>query len=142
MDERTIREMVVKNYEQGFHCAESILNTICELNSKDPAPFTRVVSGLRGGVGKCRQDICGALSGGAVVLGVLYGRDQGGENIDRMVEMTAEFRQRFIREFTTTVCQKVIENWQARPEYQSCRDVTAKASQILQNLIEENYIKS
>ena len=37
----------------------------------------RMVTGLGGGVGGTQQEMCGALSGGVLLIGALYGRTRG-----------------------------------------------------------------
>jgi C_GCAxxG_C_C family probable redox protein len=138
MQEDEIRQIVLKNYEQGFHCAESIARTIHELFPEQSGPVDRVASGFCGGIGRCHEDVCGALSGGVIALGSMYGREKGHGNIDRLVALSAEFRRRFVSEFDTTVCKDVIENSKRMPGTADCKDVTSCAALILFRLIEEN----
>ncbi len=137
MQEEEIRQIVLKQYAQGFHCAESISRTIHELFPRQSGPVDKVASGFCGGIGRCRADVCGALSGGVIALGSMYGRERGDGNIDRLVALSAEFRRRFISEFGTTVCKDVIENSKCMPGIADCKDVTGRAASILFRLIEE-----
>jgi C_GCAxxG_C_C family probable redox protein len=138
MQEDEIRQIVLKHYSQGFHCAESISRTIHELFPEQSGPVDKVASGFCGGIGRTHEDVCGALSGGVIALGSMYGREQGDGNIDRLVALSAEFRRRFVSEFGTTVCKDVIENSKRMPGIADCKDVTGRAASILFRLIEEN----
>ena len=77
MKEEKIKEIVYRNYNDGFHCAEAIANTIKELFPKKSDISCNAASGFCGGIGGCKQDVCGALSGGIVALGFIYGRQKG-----------------------------------------------------------------
>jgi len=137
MNEKQIKEMVLKNYEEGYHCAEAIYNTIYSLFGEDKTSACETASGFCGGIGGCKEDVCGALSGGIIALGALYGRKKGGEDISRLVSLSAELRQRFVMVFKTTVCRDVIDNLDTMPEYDGCRDLTAKVTWMLYNLIRQ-----
>jgi C_GCAxxG_C_C family probable redox protein len=137
MQEDEIRQIVLKYYEQGFHCAESIAHTIHELFPEQSGPVDKVASGFCGGIGRCHEDVCGALSGGVIALGSMYGREKGEENIDKVVALSLELRRRFVGEFGTTVCRDVIENSKKMPGMSDCKDVTSRAAWILYRLIGE-----
>lgn len=138
MKEEKIKEIVYRNYNDGFHCAEAIANTIKELFPKKSDISCNAASGFCGGIGGCKQDVCGALSGGIVALGFIYGRQKGEINISKLVSISAEFRQSFITKYKTTVCMDVIKNLENMTEYNGCRDLTAKTTWILYNLIKIN----
>ncbi len=135
MNEEKIKEIVYKNFEDGFHCAESIANAINELFPEKADNISKVTSGFCGGIGRCRQDVCGALSGGVITLGAIYGRQKGGDDISKLVSLSTELRQQFIEEFKTTVCKDVIENMNNMPRYNDCKDLTAKTTWNLYRLI-------
>jgi len=135
MNETRIKEIVHRNFNEGFHCAESIANTMAELFPNQTENVCKMTSGFCGGIGKCKEDICGALSGSIIVLGSMYGREKGGEDISKLVSLSAELRNQFINEFDSTVCKEAIKNIEGRAEYGGCNDLTAKAAWMLHNLI-------
>ena len=138
MTEEKIKEIVYGNYNDGFHCAESIANTINELFPEKSDALCKATSGFCGGIGECKQDVCGALSGGIIALGSIYGRQKGGQDISKLVSLSSELRQLFIKEFKTTVCKDVIVNLEQMEAYESCKDLTAKTTWFLYNLIKNN----
>ena len=138
MKEEKIREIVYRNYTNGFHCAESIANTINEIFPGENANICKLTSGFCGGIGECKQDVCGALSGGIIALGSIYGRQEGGQDISKLVSLSSELRQLFIEEFKTTVCKDVIVNLENMEGYNGCKDLTAKTTWLLYNLIKNN----
>jgi C_GCAxxG_C_C family probable redox protein len=140
MKEEKIKEIVYRNYEEGFHCAESIANTINEIFSGKPELNCNAASGFCGGIGGCKEDVCGALSGGIIALGLKHGRRTGKEDISNLKSMSAELRQLFIQKFKTTVCKDVITNMQQMKGFESCKDVTVYTTISLYNLIKNQKI--
>ena len=64
----------------------------------------RMTSGLAGGVGGTHEEVCGALSGGALLIGALHGRTGPGEDDTRCRQLVTVFRQRFADALGTTRC--------------------------------------
>jgi C_GCAxxG_C_C family probable redox protein len=136
MTEDKINEIVYENYANGFHCAESIVNTINEILPGKNHNFCKAASGFCGGIGACKQEVCGALSGGIIALGSIYGRQVGSVDNSKLVSLSSKFRQIFNAEFGATVCQNVIANLENLEGLENCKDLTAKTSWLLYNLIE------
>lgn len=75
MTKKDIEQKTFMNYQSGFHCAEAILKTFVELYSKEPYPdITKYASGFGAGICGSNYEACGALTGGIVALGWLFGR--------------------------------------------------------------------
>ena len=61
-------------FRQGLNCAECVLKSFLELGLTDfPPEVIALASGFGGGIGLTRNT-CGAVLGGALALGTLYGR--------------------------------------------------------------------
>ena len=72
----TIQENAFQYFISGLHCAESIARAILEHYGEFYNPeWIKAASAFQGGIGKCKQDVCGALTGGVVALGILKGRN-------------------------------------------------------------------
>ena len=68
-----------------------------------------MAGGLAGGVGGSRQEICGAVSGGVLVIGGICGRDQPQADLQHCRDRAAHYRERFLDEFGTTQCQALLD---------------------------------
>ncbi len=137
MENQEIKEKVYHYYSEGFHCAEAIIKTVEELYPSDTKLSCKVASGFCGGIGKCHQDFCGALAGGLMALGHIYGRDKGGYDISKIVFLSSELRQLFLNKFGSTVCCHILENIEEMPEIQNCKDVTTETAILLHTLIKD-----
>jgi C_GCAxxG_C_C family probable redox protein len=67
--------------QQGFHCSQILLFMGLEAQGKANDDLIRVMSGLAGGLG-FSGDVCGALTGGACLLGLYAGRGKADEEED------------------------------------------------------------
>ena len=127
MNNVKIKQMVHDYYEKGHHCAESIAMTIDGLFTKNKSEnICRFASGFRGGIGGCKKDVCGALSGGIIALGSLFGRETGDKNIDKLCEMAWEETGTmtwnaltlipFLKyHYSETLAKKLVEKSEGRP---------------------------
>jgi C_GCAxxG_C_C family probable redox protein len=76
---------------------------------KDEAVL-KAASALTGGIGG-KADVCGALTGGSMMLGVTLGMGREGESIEKMVPAimkTGEYYDWFTKEFQSSKCRDII----------------------------------
>ena len=69
-----------------------------------PPLCVRMATPLCGGIGSSHEDVCGALSGGVLVIGGLHGRLDPAQNDDLAKSLAVAYRARFRDEFGTTCC--------------------------------------
>jgi|GEM_PF-48565 len=75
--------------QQGFHCSEVLLFMGLDSLGKDNPDLIRSVSALAGGIGFAGE-ICGALTGGACVMGLYAGRGTPEEDEDPKMKMMVQ----------------------------------------------------
>lgn len=102
-----------------------------------PEECVRMASALAGGVGSSRQEVCGALSGGVLVIGGLLGRSRLGEDDKPTLALVARYRERFLAQVGATQCAQVRESLPAPGGLGSCARVVERAAAILLELLEE-----
>jgi C_GCAxxG_C_C family probable redox protein len=68
-----------------------------------------MAAGFCGGVGGSNQELCGALSGAVMVIGGLFGRASVEEDDQQAVDLSACYRDRFLKEFGHTQCAELKE---------------------------------
>ncbi len=92
---------------------------------------------LAGGVGGTQQELCGALSGGVLVIGALHGRQLPDEDDTVAYELSARFRSRFLADLGCTRCA-ALRAWVEAPGGPgTCAIVVEKAAMILLELLAE-----
>lgn len=62
-------------HAQGFNCAESVLLGLCEEMHVESPLIPRIATGFGGGIGHT-GNICGAVSGAVMALGIAFGREK------------------------------------------------------------------
>lgn len=68
------REIAMSHFKQGYNCAQSVVMAFCDRTRLTEEESARLASSFGGGLGRLRE-VCGAVSGMAIVLGILYGYD-------------------------------------------------------------------
>ena len=88
--------------QAGFYCSQILLIMGLEAQGKENADLVRSVNGLAGGMG-FSGDTCGALTGGACLLGLYAGKGLPEEQEDpRLNMMTGELVEWFTNEYGKT----------------------------------------
>jgi C_GCAxxG_C_C family probable redox protein len=95
-------------FQRGeFYCSESVVHTLNEfLGWQFDRSVVRLAAGFPVGIGKSGC-VCGAISGGVMVLGMVYGRDPGKTMDSRMFPVAAELHNH-IKELYKSTCCRVI----------------------------------
>jgi C_GCAxxG_C_C family probable redox protein len=110
----------------------------CMLGEEAARRCVRWASGLAGGLGGGKQEMCGALSGGVMVIGGLYGRDGPTDDDDEPAwDPALRFRERFLAAFGTTQCEPLYEQVHSPDGPGSCSQVAERAARILWEVLSE-----
>jgi C_GCAxxG_C_C family probable redox protein len=106
------------------------------LDDFDPR-FVRMATGFAGGLGETKQEMCGALSAGVMIIGALYGRDSLGEDDLPAQRLATRYRERFAAELGTTRCGPLYERAHAPGGLGACSVVVERVARILLGLLAE-----
>lgn len=98
----------------------------------------RMATGFSGGLGDTREELCGALSGGVMVIGAAYGRVSGDEDDKPAIVRAAHYRERFLETFGYAQCSELREKVVDAPGGPgSCGELVERAAMILMELLED-----
>ena len=64
----------------GYNCAQSVVVAFCDVTGLEVDFAAKLASSFGGGMGRMRE-VCGAVSGMLMVLGLLYGYDTPGDDV-------------------------------------------------------------
>ena len=59
-------------HKQGYNCAQSVAGAFADLTGTAPEQLMAAMGGFGGGVGGSHEELCGAVSGGVLVLSLLH----------------------------------------------------------------------
>jgi len=104
------RGIATTKFLEGYNCAQSILYSYCDDLGFDKNSALKMACGFGGGMG-CKGEVCGAVTGGIIVIGAMYGR---GEHEDRAVaeltyEKTRELIDQFVERHGTFICRTLLK---------------------------------
>lgn len=132
--------------EDGFDCAQTVLSQFAEDLDLDEELALKIAAGFGGGMHK--GDMCGAVTGGLMVLGLKYGFCEPGDTIgkDIMNRKAQEYERRMQEALGGLRCRELLGVDVATPEGKMeagniiparCPGFVATACQILAELLEE-----
>ena len=117
---------------QGYHCSESIVVAVGEYLWGDVNDWLRRAStGFSGGVGNSSHELCGALSGGVLLIGALLGRTSVQQNDSKCQQIAARYRDQFFAQFGACRCCDV------RRTHSPCSELVEQAARLLLVILEE-----
>jgi C_GCAxxG_C_C family probable redox protein len=141
MTKKDIEQKTFMYYHSGFHCAEAILKTFVELYSKESdLSITKFASGFGGGMGGSNCETCGALTGGIVAMGWLFGRKDPCDDKQKVFSLSAEFRTLFLEKFGDTNCKKILDLLGEQENKLKCKKLTADAAGILYEILQRENV--
>jgi C_GCAxxG_C_C family probable redox protein len=106
------------------------------LGTVDPQ-WVRMSCALAGGVGGTHEEVCGALSGGVLVIGGAYGRASSDEDDQLARALAARYRERFLAELGYTQCSPLREQVKAPGGMGSCAELVERAAMILLDVLDQ-----
>lgn len=127
--------------QQGFFCSQIMLIMGLELQGKTNPDLVRSMNGLVGGLG-FSGETCGALTGGACLLGLYAGKGTPEElqtpQLDFMVQdLVKWFKAEYIPRYGSLRCEEILEgNLQNQPA--RCPFLVTETFQKVKELLVEN----
>jgi C_GCAxxG_C_C family probable redox protein len=97
--------------------------------------YVRVSTSLGGGVAGTRQELCGALSGGILVIGGLLGRQDPDTDDTEAYALGEKFRARFLAAMGDTQCDRLRTAIEAPGGPGTCALLVAQTAAILLDLL-------
>ena len=101
----------VTTFESGFNCAQSILYPFGRQFFRDDVSAFRLGSAFGGGIAS-RGEICGAVSGSLMVIGLHFGYSplEDTSAKARALQISNEFLQAFEHRFGDLHCNKLLQH--------------------------------
>ncbi|KXG78985.1 C-GCAxxG-C-C family protein [Thermotalea metallivorans] len=148
MEKNSIVASIRKNAEgyfgRGeFFCSEAVVHTINELLGWPYAEdVVKLASAFPIGLGKSGC-LCGAVSGGAMALGMAYGRKHGEPMKEKMFPVSAALHDHIKSLYGSTCCRVLVKGYEfTSPERKAhCVKITGEvAAWIAERLLEDPEI--
>ena len=123
MNHELIGQQAGACFMDGYNCAESVATAINE-HLENPSPsLPAAASAFGGGVGSTRQELCGALSGACIAIGLVAGRIHKGADDLTAKAAAADLHTAMIEAYGTVQCQALIDQFGPEDRRSKCKEV-------------------
>ena len=142
-----VKEEAEGYFRRGeFFCSEAVVQVINDTLGKIyPEEVVKLASGFPIGLGKA-QCLCGAVSGGEMALGMVYGRVHGESMDPKMLEKAKELHDIVKQEYKSLCCRVITKKW-AGDNFQSperkahCVEITGRVAEwVAEQLVDDGKI--
>jgi C_GCAxxG_C_C family probable redox protein len=111
------RDIAVAKFLEGYNCAQSVFYSFCDDLRFEKNTALKMACGFGAGMGR-NEEVCGAVTGGIMVIGAKYGR---GEKDDRTATeltytKTRELMDQFAKKYGTFVCRELLHGCELTTE--------------------------
>lgn len=137
-----IRKIAEDYYRNGdFYCSEAVVKTIIDEFQIDVSEdVIKMASGFPVGMGGMGCT-CGALTGGVMAIGLVYGRSQGKDpKVNKAMELSAKLYQIFCERHKVSCCKVLTRGMEkGSPEHmEQCIAFTGEMAYEAAKIIAEN----
>ena len=147
----TRKDLAMDYFTRGWNCAQAVALAFAPETGLDPKTLMQLSSSFGGGLGRLRE-VCGAVSGMAIVAGLLYGYDDPADagakaaHYERIQTLAKEFEA----ENGSIICRELLgltrKHDAPTPEARSadfykkrpCRELVGMAAEILDEYMKTN----
>ena len=98
----THEEKAEELFRSGMNCSQSVFLAFAEDFEIPRETGAKISCGLGGGVGRMRE-VCGAVTGASLVIGLKYGEDKA-----KVYPVVQDFCERFKKECGSIVCRELL----------------------------------
>lgn len=102
-------QFAVDQMKKGYSCSQAVLSAFAERFGLTQEQALKLAAPFAGGIGRQSQ-VCGAVSGGLMVIGLKYGHTDGGSAEAKEVSLlvTRRFCERFKQRHDSMICTELL----------------------------------
>lgn len=134
-------------FHYGYNCAQSVVLAYEDILGVDKDTLLKISAPFGGGIGRLRE-VCGAVSGGVMVIGMLTGLDTlVPDEKSKLYAIERDFAERFKNRAGSYICREIIEKHPHGDTHNSqkpaCKNLVGLAVEILEEIrieLEENRL--
>ena len=104
-------------FTKGYNCAQSVLFAFCDDLQMDKDKSLKIACGFGGGMGR-KEEVCGAVTGGIMVIGARYGRGKSDDRTATEVTYakTRALMDQFAERHGSFICRKLLNGCELMTE--------------------------
>ena len=138
-------------FYQGYNCSQAVLCAFGDVTGLDIDEAARIASSFGGGLGRLRE-VCGTVSGAALVLGIVKGYSDPAD-IKAKTEhyrLVQEYARRFRERSGSIICRELLKGVDVKPggdpeprteafyRKRPCPNLAWQAARILDEMLSED----
>ncbi len=106
---KTKSEIAVSKFNEGFNCAQAVVFSFCDDLNFDKDTALNVACGFGAGMGR-KEEVCGAVTGSIIALGIKYGRTELSDTVstETTYQKTRELMDGFELKHGSVICRKLL----------------------------------
>ena len=145
------KDIATERLQNAYNCAQSVLSAFRDETGLDNDLALRIATGLGAGMGRTGE-VCGAVTGGILVLGLRHGRGaaDGRPATEHTYLKTVELMERFAARHGSWVCRDLLRGYDLKTEEgrrhakaedtmgRICRPCVHSVIEILERMKEED----
>ena len=149
--EKNHSELAMAYFKEGYNCSQSVFMAFCDGYDIDFEMAVKISSSFGGGMGRLRE-VCGAVSGMFLVVGMIYGYTDPRNHIAKTehYKRIQYLAKEFEKETHSIICRELLGLKEGKdspiPELRSaeyykkrpCIELVGLAADILDRYIEEH----
>ncbi|NPU84082.1 MAG: C_GCAxxG_C_C family protein [Syntrophaceae bacterium] len=113
----TRADIATERLRDTYNCAQSVLSSFRDETGLDDDLALKIATGLGAGMGR-KQEVCGAVTGGILVLGLRHGRGttEGRPSTEYTYLKTVELMDRFAARHGSCLCRELLRGYDLKTE--------------------------
>lgn len=113
----TATDVARTRFLSGYNCAQAVLDAFRDEAGLDEDLALKIATGLGAGMGR-KQEVCGAVTGGVLVLGLRHGRGSRSDHsaTERTYLKTREMMDRFAARHGSCLCRQLLQGYDLTTE--------------------------
>ncbi len=141
-------EVAVAKLLEGYNCAQAVFYSFCDFLQFEKNTALKMACGFGAGMAR-KEEVCGAVTGGIIVIGTKYGR---GEKDNRTAteltyKKTRELMDQFAKKHGTFICRRLLNGCDLATEegqnqfkendllIKTCKPCVQSVVEILENIM-------
>jgi C_GCAxxG_C_C family probable redox protein len=102
--------IAVEMFAKGYNCAQSVFYAFREELGLNEDIILKIACGLGAGMGR-KGEVCGAVTGGILVLGMLHGRGikDKRKSTETTYQKTRELMELFAKKHGSYICRQLLD---------------------------------
>jgi C_GCAxxG_C_C family probable redox protein len=147
MNSLEVEKRAKELFDSGFYCAESVLQAAAEHAAIHSPLIPKISTGFCGGISRSKG-MCGAVTGGVMALGMIFGRTSADMPPDDTYLKVRELLTTFETQFGSSNCLDLTgcdfneamerQRWKESGMASKCKDFTGAAARMVTEIIDRD----